>query len=302
MIGSRMLTTVLCAMTAAAALAQNPSSPIPSPLSSQQQQVQAQQVPPQAIASEAPVGARDVIEVRVFQDPTLNTRATVADDGAISMPPLGKIPVSGMTLLQIEQRIKTILESRLLQKADVTVELIEAGSKPISVIGAVTRPGRIGITGNITLIQALTAAGGLAANYGKMLYVLRTASNGMTEQLAIDTDELMLNGNSDLNLPLRANDVINVPFESMISIYVLGEAMKPGLVQFRQSQHPTLLQALSIAGGPTDRASTTLLLKRMGQDGKMMTKDYNFRRIVRGRDNDVPLMDGDTIYINGSFF
>lgn len=300
MIGSRMLTTVLCAMTAAAALAQNPSSPIPSPLSSQQQ-VQAQ-VPPQAIASEAPIGARDVLEIRVFQDPTLNTRATVADDGSIGMPPLGKIAVSGMTLPQIEQRIKGILEARLLQKADVTVELIEAGSKPISVIGAVTHPGRIGITGNITLIQGLTAAGGLAANYGKMLYVLRTASNGMTEQIAIDTDELMLNGNSDLNLPLRANDVINVPFESMISIYVLGEAMKPGLVQFRQSQHPTLLQALSVAGGPTDRASTTLLLKRMGQDGKMATKEYNFRRIVRGRDNDVPLMDGDTIYVNGSFF
>jgi len=288
----------MAAMVAAGAMAQQASSAqIPAPLSSQQQQT-----PPQAIASEAPVGPRDVIEIRIFQDPSLNTRATVSDDGSISMPPLGKIPVSGLTLPQIEQKIKTLVEARLLQKADVTVELIEAGSKPISVIGAVSRPGRIGITGNITLLQALTAAGGLAANYGKTLYVLRTASNGLTEQIAIDVDDLMLNGNSEVNIPLRANDVINVPFETMISIYVLGEAMKPGVVQFRASQHPTLLQALSMAGGPTDRAANSLLLKRMGPDGKMVTKTHNYRRIVRGRDNDIALMDGDTIYIDASFF
>jgi len=289
----------MAAMVAAGAMAQQASSAqIPAPLSSQQQP----QTPPQAIASEAPVGPRDVIEIRIFQDPSLNTRATVSDDGSISMPPLGKIPVSGLTLPQIEQKIKTLVEARLLQKADVTVELIEAGSKPISVIGAVSRPGRIGITGNITLLQALTAAGGLAANYGKTLYVLRTASNGLTEQIAIDVDDLMLNGNSEVNIPLRANDVINVPFETMISIYVLGEAMKPGVVQFRASQRPTLLQALSMAGGPTDRAANSLLLKRMGPDGKMVTKTHNYRRIVRGRDNDIALMDGDTIYIDASFF
>jgi polysaccharide export outer membrane protein len=278
-------------LIAASALAQ--TSPIPPPLST---------APPQAIASEASVGARDVIEIRVFQDPSFNTRATVGDDGAINLPPLGKIPVGGLTLAQVEQKIKLALEARLLQKADVSVDLIEAGSKPISVIGAVTKPGRIGITGNISLMQAITTAGGLAPGYGRTLYVLRTASNGLTEQIAIDVDDLMVNGNSDINLPLRANDVINIPIEQMINIYVLGEAMKPGVVQFRSSQHPTLLQALSMAGGPTDRASNTLLVKRMSPDGKMSTNSHNFRRIVSGRDDDVPLKDGDTIYINASFF
>ncbi len=291
---SRFLTILVGSTLAAAAMAQAPSSPIPAPLSAQQQ--------PHAIASEASVGPEDVLEIRVFQDPTLNTRATVGDDGTISVPPLTKIPVSGLTLSQIEQRLKSLIEARLLQKADVTVELIEAGSKPISVIGAVARPGRIRSTGNITLLQALTQAGGLAPNYGKTLYVLRNGTSGLSEQVAIDVDDLMVNGNPDVNLPLRANDVVNVPFESMINIYVLGEAMKPGVVQFRASQRPTLLQALSMAGGPTDRASNTLLLKRMGADGQMGTKRHDYRRIVRGRDNDVALMDGDTIYINASFF
>ena len=281
---SRILTFIAAAMLAAGGFAQ---SPIPAPLSSQ----------PNAIASDAPVGSRDVLEIRVFQDPSFNTSVTVTEEGTVTMNPIGKVPVAGLTLTQIEQRIKSLLEARFLNKADVTVDLIEAGSKPISVIGAVNRPGRIGITGNISLMQAITAAGGLAAGYGHNLYVLRTAANGMTEQVAIDIDELMVNGNPDVNLPLRANDVVNIPLDPTINIYVLGEVMKPGKVQFRGSQHATLLQALAEAGGPTDRAARTVLLKRAND-----TKSLNYHRIVDGHTPDVELQDGDTIYLKASFF
>src|SRR5437764_8223556 len=148
MLRSRLLAVLVGVAATVSALAQTPSSPIPAQLSSQPQST--------AIASEAPIGPRDVIEIHVFQDPTLNTRATVSEDGAINMPPIGKIFVGGLTLPQVEQRIKGLLEARFLNKADVSVDLIDAGSKPISVIGAVTRPGRIGLTGNITLMQAIT--------------------------------------------------------------------------------------------------------------------------------------------------
>ena len=284
--GSRILTFMAAAMVAAGALAQAPQPPNP-PLAAQ----------PMAIASDAPVGSRDVIEIHVFQDPSLNARVTVGDDGTITMPPVGKFSVTGLTLTQIEQRIKSLLESRYLNKADVTVDLIEAGSKPISVIGAVNRPGRIGVTGNISLMQAITAAGGLASGYGRNLYVLRTAASGLTEQVAIDIDDLMVNGNPDVNIPLHPNDVINIPIESMLNIYVLGEVMKPGKVQFRGSQRPTLLQALAEAGGPTDRASKTVLLKRGTE-----TRPLNYLKIVDGRSPDVQLQDGDTIYLKASFF
>jgi polysaccharide export outer membrane protein len=252
-------------------------------------------------ASDAPIGPRDVIEVKVFQDPNLYTKMTVTDDGRITMPLLGKVDVSGLTPTELETRIKTLLEAKYINKADVSVTVLEAGSKPISVIGAVTRPGRIGITGNITLIQAITQAGGLANGYGRTLYVLRTAANGLTEQIAIDIDDLMVNGNPDLNLPLRANDVINVPIDSSINIYVLGEVMHPGSVQFRRSQTPTLLQALAAAGGPTDRASKKVILKRVVA-GAEKTFRYDFRKIIDGRQDDVVLQDGDRIVFAESFF
>jgi polysaccharide export outer membrane protein len=252
-------------------------------------------------ASDAPIGPRDVIEVKVYQDPNLYTKMTVTDDGRITMPLLGKVDVSGLTPSELEVRIKTMLEAKYINKADVSVSVLEAGSKPISVIGAVTRPGRIGITGNITLIQAITQAGGLANGYGRQLYVLRTAANGLTEQIAVDIDDLMVNGNPDLNLPLRANDVINVPIDTPINIYVLGEVMHPGSVQFRRSQTPTLLQALAAAGGPTDRASKKVILKRVVA-GAEKTFRYDFRKIIDGRQDDIVLQDGDRIVFAESFF
>jgi polysaccharide export outer membrane protein len=265
------------------------------------------QVPPGMLgeaapsASDAPIGPRDYLEIKVFQDPSLNTKITVSDDGRITMPLLGKVEVSGLTPADLESRIKTMLEAKYITKADVTVTVLEAGSKPISVIGAVTRPGRIGITGGISLIQAITQAGGLATGYGRTLYVLRTAANGLNEQIAIDIDDLMVNGNPDLNLPLRANDVINVPIDTQINIYVLGEVMHPGSVQFRRSQTPTLLQALAAAGGPTDRASKAVILKRV-VSGTEKTFRYDFKKIIDGRQNDVVLLDGDRIVIKESFF
>ncbi len=266
-----------------------------------------QQVPPHAMlsnetqsGSDAPIGPRDVIEIKVFQDPSLYTKMTVMDDGRITMPLIGKVDVSGLTPSEVENRIKGLLE-KYINKPDVSVTVLEAGSKPISVIGAVMRPGRIGITGNITLIQAITQAGGLATGYGRTLYVLRTAANGLTEQIAIDIDDLMVNGNPDLNLPLRANDVINVPIDASINIYVLGEVMHPGSVQFRRSQSPTLLQVLAAAGGPTDRASKKVILKRV-VGGVEKTFHYDFKKIIDGRQNDIVLLDGDRIVFAEAFF
>src|ERR1043165_3165286 len=252
-----------------------------------------------AASSDAPIGPRDVLEIRVLQDTSMNTRATVTDDGKISFGYLGKLDVNGLTPAQLEQKIKGELEKKYMQKADVTVLVLEAGNRPISVVGAVMHPGRINATGNITLLQALTQAGGLATGYGKTVYVLRSAPNGLTDQIAIDVDDLMVNGN--LTLPLRPNDVVNIPLESMINIYLLGEVMKPGKVQFRRSQSPTLLQAIADAGGPTDRAASKCVIKRR-VNGKETNIVVDYRRILNGKNPDVPLQDDDTIFVRESTF
>ncbi len=251
-------------------------------------------------SSDVRIGPRDVVDVKVIQDEKFNVTATVSDEGAITMPGVGKIVIGGMTQRQAEQRIQQVLEARVLNKADITLQITQFGNKPISVVGAVTRPGNVGGS-NLTLIQAITEAGGLASGYGKTLYVIRTGSNGLSEQIAVDIDDLMVRGNPDLNLPLAPNDVINVPVEVPLTVYVMGEVTHPGKVELRRAQNPSLLQAIAAAGGPTDRAGRTARISR-SDSGKSKTLSANWKRIAEGDGKDVPLQDGDTIYIKESIF
>lgn len=259
----------------------------------------AQELP--ILSTDAPVGPRDVIDVTVLEDKTVTGRATVGEDGNIPLNVVGKVQVAGLTASQIEARLKSLLEANYLAKATVTVQVVEFASKPISVVGAVVRPGRISATGNTTLIQAITQAGGLAAGHGKELYVLRTGHNGLTEQVSVSVDDLMINGNPDVNIPLAPNDLVNVPVDTPITIYVGGEVSRPGKAQFRSSQTPTLMQAIVDAGGKTDRAAKHAIITRI-ENGVSRTHKVNYFDIIRGKRPDFVLKDNDTVWIGEALF
>lgn len=259
----------------------------------------AQQLP--ILVNNAPVGPRDVLEIRVLEDSSMNGRATVSSEGQIILSVVGKLDVAGLTPPQVEARLKQVLEEKFLSKATVSVQVAEFGNKPISVIGAVQQPGRLATSGTLTLVQAVTQAGGLTDTAGGELYVLRTAANGLTEQLPINVHELMVTGNPDLNIPLAPGDVVNVPADTPLSIYVWGEVMRPAMVTFRRSQTPTLLQAIASAGGPTDRAGRTVTLKRK-VNGREETRQFNYQRILAGKQPDVELFEGDIVHISEAFF
>lgn len=254
------------------------------------------------LSADAPVGPRDVLDVRVIEDASINEpRATVNESGEIALKVIGKVAVAGLTSTQIEAKLKSLLEANILNRATVSVQVIEFASKPISVVGAVVRPGRIGATGNTTLIQAITQAGGLASGHGKDLYVLRTGSNGLSEQVSINVDELLVQGKPELNIPLAPNDLVNVPVDTPIAIYVMGEVMKPGKIDFRSSQTPTLLQAIAAAGGPTDRASKKVIIKRIS-GGKEQRIQVNYKQILDGKRADEILRDNDTVFLDEAIF
>jgi polysaccharide biosynthesis/export protein len=259
----------------------------------------AQELP--ILSSDAPIGPRDVLDISVLEDKSIAARVTVREDGTVVLNVLEKVQVAGLTASQIETRLKSLLEASYLSKATVTVQIVEFSSKPISVVGAVVRPGRISASGNTTLIQAITQAGGLAAGHGNELYVLRTGANGLSEQVAVSIDDLMINGNPDVNIPLAPNDLVNVPADTPIVIYLLGEFARPGKSMFRSSQTPTLLQAMADAGGPTDRAGKTVVISRM-VSGKTERIQVNYRKILSGRQQDVVLRDNDTLFLDSAMF
>lgn len=248
------------------------------------------------------IGPRDEVAIRVFEEPKLNVDLRVDDDGTIRLPLVGRVNAAGLTEDELTLRLKEVLEQELLQRASVSVEVLEYRSRPISVLGAVRNPGTLNTSGRLTLLEALTAAGGLSSSHGEEVHVLRRASNGLTDQIEIPIRELLVQADPDVNIPIFANDLVNVPAAVEVTIYCLGEVSSPGAISFMSTQRVTLLAAIARAGGLTDRASKKLLIKRQRPEGETEEIQVNYKRIVSGREPDPELEPGDVIVVKESFF
>ncbi len=248
------------------------------------------------------IGARDLLSVRVDEDDKLNGDRRVTEAGTINLPLIGDVQVTGKTPGEAEQAIKRLLEEKYMQRASVDVQVLEFRSRPITVIGAVKTPGNLGFSGHWTLLEALAAAGGLAESHGNVVYVLRRADSGLFDQVTIDLDDLLVRGDPRVNIPIFANDLINVPVTVEITIYCLGEVAKPGALAFKSSERISVLTAIAHAGGLTDRASKKIMIKRQAPaDGRAeVTVDYN--KILAGKEPDLELRQGDVIVVKESFF
>src|SRR5436305_11196292 len=248
------------------------------------------------------IGPRDLIAVRVDEDAKLNGDRRVAEDGTVNLPLLGDVPVAGKTTAEVTAVLKRLWEAKYMQRASVDVQVLEFRSRPISVIGAVKQPGNLGFSGRWTLLEAITAAGGLLENHGNVAYVLRRADDGLSDQVTIDLDGLMLRGDSKLNIPIFSNDLINVPGTVELTVYCLGQVSRPGAVVFKSNERITVLAAIAHAGGLTDRAASKILVKRAsGASGpRELTVDYN--KILAGKEPDVELRQGDVLFVKESFF
>jgi polysaccharide export outer membrane protein len=247
------------------------------------------------------IGPKDQLKIQVFEVPELNVDRRVSENGSINLPLIGDVPAAGLTEEELAIRLKVLLEVKYVQRASTAVEVTEFRSKPISVIGAVKTPGNLAFSGRWTLIEALTAAGGLAENHGNRIYVLRKAENGLSDQVAIDVADLLVRADPRVNIPILASDLINVPTAVEVTIYCLGEVAHPGALAFKSTDRITLLAAIARAGGLTDRAANRLTIKRTAGGGAHeIFVDY--KRILSGKDQDVALVEGDVLVAKESFF
>jgi polysaccharide biosynthesis/export protein len=268
----------------------------------QQEQPPASTFQTQGSAAGYRIGPKDLVEIRVFEVPELNIERRVSEEGTISLPLIGDVPAQGLTDQELAERLKTLLESKYVQRASVAVQVREFRSRPISVIGAVRQPGNLAFSGRWTLMEALSAAGGLSERHGNQIHILRRAANGLADQITIDLDELLVKANPDANIAIVASDVINVPAVMEVTVFCLGEVAKPGAVSFRSTDRITLLTAIARAGGLTDRASRKVLVKRRDEGGRDVEMQVDYKRVVAGRDPDMELQGGDVVLVRESFF
>ena len=254
-----------------------------------------------SVAAGYRIGPKDLVEIRVVELQELNVERRVSEKGMINLPFLEDVQAAGLTDSELAARLKTELERRLLQRATVSVQVREFRARPISVIGAVQTPGPLEFAGRWSLLEAITAAGGLAPSHGRTAYVIRHADNGLTDQVAIDLDDLLVRADPRVNIPIFPNDLINIPATLEITIYFLGEVSQPGALTFKSTERLTLLAAVARAGGLTDRAGRKIKIRRE-EAGKAREIEVDYKRIVDGKDPDVALREGDVVVVKESFF
>jgi polysaccharide biosynthesis/export protein len=173
-------------------------------------------VPPAAAASEIAssssyvIGASDVLTVTVWREPTLSGAILVRPDGMISMPLLGDVQASNLTPLQLSNQIAEKLK-KYYQDPKISVVVTQIHSKTVFIIGEVTKKGPVDMTPGMTLLEAISSAGGLTdfANV-KKIYVLRNQEKGSQVRIPAHYKDA-LKGDSSANFALKPGDTIVIP-------------------------------------------------------------------------------------------
>lgn len=243
------------------------------------------------------IGPGDLIEIKVFNVPELNITVRVSGNGTITLPLIGDIIADGFSRSQLENQLAAKLEKNYLKDAQVTIFIKEYHSKMVSVIGAVNKPGNHELYGEKTILELISLAGGFKSGTSDKIIIIRKLKNGKSISLKIDVDELMVEGNPKLNIPLKGGDIINIPAESHMSIYIFGEVKNPGHIKMLKDGEITLLRAIAQAGGFTERARKGSVLVKRRVKGKEKKIKINVKRILKGKIRDFVLENNDIIHV-----
>jgi polysaccharide export outer membrane protein len=247
--------------------------------------------------SEYKIGAKDLLEITVFNLPELSQTVRVSEDGSVTFSLLGKVEVAGLTAQELEKKLASLLDQQYTKNARVTVFIREF--QKVAIIGAVARPGMYELVGPTTLLQAIAQAGGLTAQAMNELFVYRYGKDGKQTRIVVKLEDLMINGNQDLNIELQPKDVVNIPVDQMQNVFVYGEVRTPGAVPYLNSKRITLLQAIAQAGGTTEWAkkSGVIIKRKDKKTGKEMKIPINLKRMISGKIADIVLEEGDVVIV-----
>jgi polysaccharide export outer membrane protein len=260
--------------------------------------------PQEDLVYEYRIGPGDLLQLTVIGFEDLNRQYRVSEEGSINLPYLGETEVEGLTRSELEKKLSLLLqEKNYIKNPQVSVLIVEYQSKRIYLLGAVEKTGPYDLLGRMTLLKLLSQAGGLTPEAGDRIIITRQLADGNKTTLTIPVEDLLLKGNPSLDVPLQPDDIINVPVDKIVLIYVTGQVKNPGALEVRSSNIPTLLRVIAMAGGFDDRASKgKVLIKRTDETGKEIEIKVDVGDIMKGKKKDVQLQADDVVIVPEKWF
>lgn len=247
------------------------------------------------------IGATDLVAISVYDAPELTRTVRVGADGYMRLPMLKqRIKAEGLMPSELETAIASALVAeQLIVDPFVTVTVAEYNSRPISVAGAVKQPLTFQATGPVTLLEAITRAGGLAPEAGPEILVSR-AQTGPDGSVTSLVQRILVKGLIDaadptLNISLIGGEEIRVP--EVGRVYVIGNVKKPGAFTVQDGVESTVLKMLALSEGLMPYAGKEAYIYRREANGQKNEIAIPLNKIMERKAPDAPLLANDILYV-----
>ena len=282
------------------------------------------------------LGPGDGLDLKLFDAPEFSGALEVLNDGTVSLPLIGSVRLTGLSLSQVNLWLTSLYRKQLL-RPELQLRVVKPRPIRVALVGEVERPGlyslttsettqteggpSITVSGLPTVVDAIQKAGGITqlADLRQVVLQRRLPGDRPTyKQARLNLLALVLEGDQQQNPFLFDGDTIRIVQAAepsaeavelaaanlspqQIQVNVIGEVLRPGAVQL-QANTP-LVQAVLAAGGPQSwRASTgNVELVRINRNGTATRQRFALN-LSQGASNtkNPPLRDGDTVVVNRS--
>jgi polysaccharide export outer membrane protein len=274
------------------------------------------------------LGPGDVLDVSIYalEEPgqTTHLNRTVGKEGTISLPWVGDVPIQGLTLRQLEERIRAAYANRFIKNPQISIEIKDHRSVAVVVTGAVRTPGVYYLTASqSTVLEILAMAGGLKDDASDDIFVIRAGVSSLppaalstnapaeagaqeidpsllatgTAMVPVDLKQLIDNSDLRQNVDVRGGDIVAVRSVARSFVYVLGYVARPGAYEMRGSEDIDALRAVALAGGllPTARAENSFVVRETTNGQSILAVDLV--QVAHGAKPSLVMEPGDTLVV-----
>lgn len=272
--------------------------------------------PPGGLASTTPIGnqepppftnyrlgSEDLISVLVLDAPEFSRQVRVNTEGVIRLPLVRQpIPASGKTVQELEETVARVLvEEGLLREPTVTVTVREFQSKPLTLTGAVRMPMVMQVVRPMTLSEALARAGGISDTAGpEILVTFPAAGDRPRREIRVSAHGLYTGTDPSANLMLYGGEEVRALPAGRV--YIIGGVARPGPVLLSDDRPLTLLQAVSLVGGPLPSAAKKAFLLRRAGGEESAPKEiaFDLKKLMGQQERNMILQPNDVIFVPDS--
>ena len=261
------------------------------------------------------LGPDDEIVIRGIETPEVSDKpdqsVLIGTNGNITLPLIGRVKAGGLTVEQLESELNTQFKE-FIQEPQISVTVTVFRSQPVSVFGAVTKPGVVQLRGRQTLYEVLSMAGGPRDTAGSILTVTRPRQSGeiplpgarvdttgQFSSVELNVQEILEGRNPAANIEIRPNDIISVSEASSNMIYVVGDVQHAGAFTLGGQRNVSVLRALSMAGGlgRTAKPDKARIVHEIPGEPKLREVAVNIQQILSGKAKDVALGPDDILVV-----